>query len=89
MNTFKNLEEAEELASNEEGELKELAEMELPELRQQRDDLKERIKTLLVPKDPRDERNVIIEIRAGTGGDEAGLFCFRPAAHVLALCRPA
>lgn len=74
INTLKNLEEAEELASNEEGELKELAEMELPELRQQRDDLKERIKTLLVPKDPRDERNVIIEIRAGTGGDEAGLF---------------
>jgi peptide chain release factor 1 len=74
MNTLKNLEEAEELASDGEGELKELAEMELPELRQQRDDLKERIKTLLVPKDPRDERNVIIEIRAGTGGDEAGLF---------------
>ncbi|NPV90718.1 MAG: peptide chain release factor 1 [Firmicutes bacterium] len=55
-------------------ELRELAEVELEELRERRDDLEHRLKILLLPKDPNDEKNVIMEVRAGTGGDEAALF---------------
>src|SRR5688572_26047207 len=46
----------------------------LPGLKQQRDEMEAQLKILLLPKDPNDEKNVILEIRAGAGGDEAGLF---------------
>jgi peptide chain release factor 1 len=46
----------------------------LPELKQRREALEEELKLLLIPKDPNDDKNVIVEIRAGAGGDEAGLF---------------
>ena len=55
-------------------ELRELAQDELEQLRQRRDDLDERIKLLLLPRDPNDAKNVIFEIRQGEGGDEAALF---------------
>lgn len=55
-------------------ELVELAEIELKELNRKLAELEEKIKMLLIPKDPDDDKNVIIEIRAGTGGEEAGLF---------------
>ena len=55
-------------------EMVELAQEELVDLKQQIDALTESIKLLLIPKDPNDEKNVIIEIRAGTGGEEASLF---------------
>ena len=55
-------------------ELRELAERELVELEARRDDLLRAIRVLIAPKDPNDEKNVVLEIRAGTGGDEAGLF---------------
>jgi peptide chain release factor 1 len=55
-------------------ELVELAELEIHELTPRLEALENEIKTMLVPSDPRDQRNVIIEIRAGTGGDEAALF---------------
>lgn len=55
-------------------ELKELAKMELSELEPQVEPLEEELKILLLPKDPNDEKNVILEVRAGTGGDEAALF---------------
>jgi peptide chain release factor 1 len=55
-------------------ELAELAQAELPELREKMAALTERLKTLLLPRDPDDDKNVIVEIRAGTGGDEASLF---------------
>lgn len=55
-------------------EMVELAQEELIDLKQQIDALTESIKLLLIPKDPNDEKNVIIEIRAGTGGEEASLF---------------
>ena len=54
--------------------MRELAEQENALLAQEQIDLEEQMKTLLLPKDPNDEKNVIVEIRAGTGGDEAGLF---------------
>jgi peptide chain release factor 1 len=55
-------------------ELKEMAEMELEELEPQVSEIEEELKLLLVPKDPNDAENAIIEIRAGAGGDEAGIF---------------
>ncbi len=55
-------------------ELRELAKMELAELEPQVEPLEAELKVLLLPKDPNDEKNVILEIRAGTGGDEAALF---------------
>ena len=51
-----------------------LAQEELPELRARNDVLEARLKQLLLPRDPNDDRNVVLEIRAGTGGDEASLF---------------
>lgn len=59
--------------SNDE-ELREMAKMELSELEDKIGDIEEQLKLLLVPKDPNDEKNVIVEVRAGAGGDEAGLF---------------
>ena len=55
-------------------ELKQLAETELAELAQKEKKLEEEIRILLFPKDPNDEKNVILEIRAGAGGDESSLF---------------
>jgi peptide chain release factor 1 len=68
------LEEARQLLVGDDHELKELAEVEVDELEPQKQRLEKEIKTMLLPKDPRDDRNVILEIRAGTGGDEAALF---------------
>jgi peptide chain release factor 1 len=67
--------EAEEMLNTEkDAGLLELAEAELDELKTKKPDVENELKILLVPKDPRDEKNIILEIRAGTGGDEAGLF---------------
>jgi peptide chain release factor 1 len=55
-------------------EMKEMAEEEIAQLAPREPALEEEIKVLLLPKDPNDEKNVILEIRAGTGGDEASLF---------------
>jgi len=54
--------------------MRELAQQEMDELQRRRDELLSQIKVLLVPKDPNDQKNVILEIRGGTGGDEAALF---------------
>lgn len=66
--------EGEALLRGSDQELIEIVKEELPELREQLTALEEKMKILLLPKDPNDERNVFLEIRAGTGGDEAGLF---------------
>jgi peptide chain release factor 1 len=55
-------------------ELREMARAELDSLEEESERLEEEIRTLLIPVDPNDERNVLLEIRAGTGGDEAALF---------------
>jgi peptide chain release factor 1 len=68
------LDDARELQSADDDELRDLAEMEISELTPQLEEMEAEIKTMLLPKDPRDQRNVIMEIRAGTGGDEAALF---------------
>ena len=62
------------LKTESDAELKEMAKMELDELVPQKESLDEEIKILLIPKDPEDAKNAILEIRAGTGGDEACIF---------------
>ena len=69
------LAEAQEILWNEEDqELKQMASEEVDGLTSRKDELNEKLKLLLLPKDPLDEKNVILEIRAGTGGEEAALF---------------
>lgn len=69
------LEDTRELLEEDVGpELQELAEVEIAELEERRDRLRNQLRRMLLPKDPRDAKDVIVEIRAGTGGDEAGLF---------------
>ncbi len=73
--TLSGIQEAEEiLKSDVDQDMQELAEAELDELKEKKPDLEKKLKFMLVPKDPRDEKNILLEIRAGTGGDEAGLF---------------
>src|SRR5689334_913975 len=67
------------LAETTEAEMRELAELELAENEVNRERVEEELKVLLLPKDPNDEKNVIFEVRAGTGGEEACLF----AAEIL------
>lgn len=62
------------LETEQDAELRDLAKKELEEMQQKKEPLEEKIKLLLVPKDPEDDKNAIMEIRAGTGGDEASIF---------------
>lgn len=76
-----NLKNAKEMLSSEQDpEMREMAKMEIDELENKKPVLEEEIKILLIPKDPEDDKNAIMELRAGTGGDEACIFvedCFR------------
>jgi peptide chain release factor 1 len=73
--TVSQLEEAKEMAGSEsDPELKEMAKEEIKELEEQKETQIKELRTLLIPKDPLDLKNIIMEIRAGTGGDEAALF---------------
>ena len=74
-NTIENIASAKELLNVEKDpEFREMAKMELEELQEKEEELEEELKKLLIPKDPNDSKNVILEIRAGTGGDEAAIF---------------
>jgi peptide chain release factor 1 len=68
------IEEYQEFLKEDDVELKAIVKEEMPHLQQEKADWEEKIKVLLLPKDPNDDKNVFLEIRAGTGGDEAGLF---------------
>ena len=71
-NILSNIENAKEMLKDEE--MKEMAKMELDELTPKQEQLEEEIKVLLIPKDPADSKNAVLEIRAGAGGDEASIF---------------
>ncbi|WP_394992102.1 peptide chain release factor 1 [Emticicia sp.] len=74
-NILSNVEEAKDIVANEKDEeMREMAKEELDSLVPQRDMLEAVLKEMLIPKDPNDSKNVILEIRAGTGGDEASIF---------------
>jgi len=66
--------EYQEFIQGDDEELKSLAQEELPHLQKKKEELAAKLRFLLLPKDPNDEKNVVLEIRAGTGGDEAALF---------------
>ena len=69
-----NLAESQDLLKDDDEEMRALAEEEVASLTAEKEALEVELKKLLIPKDPLDDKNVIVEIRAGTGGDEAGLF---------------
>ena len=71
-NILSNIENSKEMLKDDE--MKEMAKMELDELTPKQEELEEEIKVLLIPKDPADSKNVVVEIRAGAGGDEASIF---------------
>lgn len=71
---IENIESSKEMLADDDEEMKEMAKEELNTLEPQKLELEERAKILLIPKDPEDEKDVIFEIRSGTGGDEASLF---------------
>lgn len=68
------MEGAEEILKGSDNEMRELAQTELNELKEKKPRVEEELRIMLLPKDPRDDKSVILEIRAGTGGDEASLF---------------
>ncbi|HEC22009.1 MAG TPA: peptide chain release factor 1 [Chloroflexi bacterium] len=72
--TLEQIEEVRALLDSEDPEMKELAQEELSTLETRREELEKQLRLMLLPRDPRDEKNVIMEIRAGTGGEEAALF---------------
>ena len=75
MKALKDIDEAKDILKNEsDAELKELAKLDLEQSSLLKEKLNENIKVLLIPKDPDDSRNAVIEIRAGAGGDEASIF---------------
>ena len=78
MNITGNIAEANEiLADGSDTEMVEMAKMQLDEAKDRLPELEEEIKFMLIPKDPEDAKNVMVEIRAGTGGDEASIFAER------------
>lgn len=72
--TQKDMEDAQELMHSEEGEMRELAQAEFEESKDRLEELEQQIRLLLLPKDENDDKNVIVEIRSGVGGEEAALF---------------
>ncbi|MBQ1689924.1 MAG: peptide chain release factor 1, partial [Firmicutes bacterium] len=68
------MEQAKEMLEQDDEELRELAKMEISDLEERLPALENELKVLMLPKDPNDDKNVILEIRAGTGGEEAALF---------------
>ena len=72
--TLEDLETAEELAREGDADMREMAREEIDAAQQKRDELDEELQRLMLPKDPDDGKNVFLEVRAGTGGDEAALF---------------
>ncbi|MBD3724769.1 MAG: PCRF domain-containing protein, partial [Flavobacteriaceae bacterium] len=75
LNLTGNIEEAKEIiADGSDAEMVDMAKMQLDEAQERLPQLEEEIKFMLIPKDPEDAKNVMVEIRAGTGGDEASIF---------------
>ena len=75
------LEGARELFNNDDSEMKEMAREEMKEIEPKMEELESKIKILLLPKDPNDDRNIMLEIRAGTGGSEASIFAGKKEAE--------
>ena len=75
-----------EVLSSDDEEMRDLAKEELPQLHEEKEKLEKQIRNMLIPKDLQDEKNAILEIRAGTGGDEASLFAGNLMRMYLKFC---
>ncbi|NND31709.1 MAG: PCRF domain-containing protein, partial [Saprospiraceae bacterium] len=73
-NVASNMETAREMLNDSDPEMRQMAQGELDTLRESEEELQDKIKYLLIPKDPDDTKDVVFEIRSGTGGDEASIF---------------
>ena len=71
---YEEIEDNRSLLNDSDPEMRKLAKEEMESLESRKEELENKLKILLLPKDPNDEKNIILEIRAGTGGDEAALF---------------
>ncbi len=74
LSVYQQIEDDEEILAGDDADLKEIVQEELADLKEQKNTLEAGLKVLLLPKDPNDDKNTIVEIRAGTGGEEAALF---------------
>ena len=74
LSVLQNIDDDKSILDSDDSELKEIAQEELIDLESRKAALEEELKVLLLPRDPNDDKNLILEIRAGTGGDEAALF---------------
>ncbi|HDY76142.1 MAG TPA: PCRF domain-containing protein, partial [Candidatus Marinimicrobia bacterium] len=74
LSVYQQIEDDEEILAGDDADLKEIVQEELADLKEQKHTLEAGLKVLLLPKDPNDDKNTIVEIRAGTGGEEAALF---------------
>jgi peptide chain release factor 1 len=83
---LEDMEFSKEMMNSDDDEMKQLAREEIPSLQEKKEIYEKQIRTMLIPKDPQDEKNVILEIRAGTGGDEASLFAGNLARMYLKYC---
>lgn len=72
--TLSNIEDAQQMLEEDDPELKEMAEEEIASAKTKREELEQALQILMLPSDPNDEKNIFLEIRAGTGGDEAAIF---------------
>ena len=89
MQVLGGIEEAKEIIANEtDQEMREMAREELDACQARQPELEEQIKLLLVPADPQDSRNAILEIRGGTGGDEAAIFAATSSACTPSIANP-
>jgi peptide chain release factor 1 len=75
-----------EVLNSDDEEMREMAKVELPTLQEEKEKYEKTIRNMLIPKDPQDEKNCILEIRAGTGGDEASLFAGNLMRMYLKFC---
>src|SRR5688572_4552442 len=74
-NVLSNLDHSKAVVQNEkDDEFREMAKLEMTELEQKKDAIEEEIRMMLIPADPEDSKNAVVEIRAGSGGDEASIF---------------
>ena len=71
--TLDDIEFNKEVLNDDDDEMREMAKKEIPVLEEKKEGLEKQLRNMLIPKDPYDEKNAILEIRAGTGGDEASL----------------
>lgn len=84
--TLDDIEFNKEVLNSDDDEMREMAKVELPLLQQEKENYEKTIRNMLIPKDPQDEKNCILEIRAGTGGDEASLFAGNLMRMYLKFC---